>query len=85
MRIVDDVDALKNFQEGHGGYQNHMLVCCGVTGIVVSVDDDGDVKVRAVMYTARWRILACVCVMCVLCTSCVCACFIVGMSLGGVY
>ena len=62
MRIVDDLDALKILQEGHGGYQNHMQVCCGVTGIVVTVDDDGDVKVRAAMFTVRWGILACVCV-----------------------
>lgn len=43
--IIDDFDALKNFQIGHGGYVEAMRKCLGQTGVVLKVFPTQDVRV----------------------------------------
>ncbi|KAF6215433.1 hypothetical protein GE061_010186 [Apolygus lucorum] len=53
---VEDIEALKRMQEGHGGWNDRMCEVIGVLGRVHRVTDKGDIRVFYPRLNSRWTI-----------------------------
>ncbi|CAB0015221.1 unnamed protein product [Nesidiocoris tenuis] len=53
---VEDLEALKRMQEGHGGWNDRMSEIVGVLGRVHRVTDKGDIRVYYPRLNSRWTI-----------------------------
>lgn len=53
---VDDIEALKRMQDGHGGWNDRMCEVIGVLGRVHRVTDKGDIRVYYPRLNSRWTI-----------------------------